>query len=113
MLFNTRYFNNLVNNDEEKKEISTKNINPIKNNKNIFTINADCIDVGCLLQNRGYNPIILNMANENHAGGGWERGSGAQEENIFRRTSYVASLCNTINNFQSKCFFDKKRKWTY
>eukprot|EP01090_Pellita_catalonica_P003424 TRINITY_DN13107_c0_g1_i1.p1 TRINITY_DN13107_c0_g1~~TRINITY_DN13107_c0_g1_i1.p1 ORF type:complete len:229 (+),score=23.76 TRINITY_DN13107_c0_g1_i1:38-688(+) len=40
----------------------------------------------------GYNPIILNMANQNSPGGGFRKGHGAQEENLHRRSNYYQSL---------------------
>ena len=53
---------------------------------------GDCLVAGLTLQDKGYNPVVLNMANQVIPGGGWLKGSGAQEENIFRRTAYWASL---------------------
>ena len=37
----------------------------------------------------------------------------AQEENLFRRSAYSASLCNTITSFDNKDLLHKKRKWKY
>eukprot|EP00659_Diplonema_papillatum_P023004 gene23004-35251_t len=53
---------------------------------------GDCLQAALVLQSEGYNPVLLNMANQFGAGGGWAQGDGAQEENMFRRTGYWASL---------------------
>jgi len=63
----------------------------------IKVINGDTIDVALELKNEGYNPVAMNMANENHPGGGVERGAAAQEESLFRRSNYHESLCLTEN----------------
>eukprot|EP00754_Rhynchopus_humris_P045286 Rhum_TRINITY_DN476_c0_g2::Rhum_TRINITY_DN476_c0_g2_i1::g.1437::m.1437 len=53
---------------------------------------GDCLHAGLALQDEGFNPVVLNMANQYNPGGGWTGGDGAQEENLFRRTAYFASL---------------------
>lgn len=58
----------------------------------IEVVNADCIDAAAVLKSKGYNPVILNMANAHTPGGGWKTGAGAQEESLFRRTTYLHSL---------------------
>lgn len=55
-------------------------------------IEADCLETSRLLQCAGLRPAVLNMANRHYAGGGVQGGSGAQEENVFRRTTAFASL---------------------
>jgi uncharacterized protein (TIGR02452 family) len=57
-----------------------------------YAIEADCLETSRLLQLAGYHPAVLNMANRHYAGGGVQGGSGAQEENVFRRTTAFASL---------------------
>jgi uncharacterized protein (TIGR02452 family) len=52
----------------------------------ILVQKKDCIDVGLELLEKNLNPIILNCANAYHPGGGFLHGSGAQEENIHRRS---------------------------
>lgn len=55
-------------------------------------IEADCLEAAQLLQNAGYNVCVLNMANRRNPGGGVLDGSGAQEENLFRRSNLFKSL---------------------
>lgn len=57
-----------------------------------YAIEADCLETSRLLQSAGYHPAVLNMANRHNPGGGVQGGSGAQEENVFRRTTAFASL---------------------
>jgi hypothetical protein len=46
----------------------------------------DTLNCGRLASEGGKKRVLcLNMANEEHAGGGWERGRYAQEEELFRR----------------------------
>eukprot|EP01060_Flectonema_neradi_P029624 TRINITY_DN4132_c0_g2_i2.p1 TRINITY_DN4132_c0_g2~~TRINITY_DN4132_c0_g2_i2.p1 ORF type:complete len:364 (+),score=41.16 TRINITY_DN4132_c0_g2_i2:58-1092(+) len=65
---------------------------PLKTPTDIQVWEGDCLAAGLLLQDMNLNPVVLNMANQSKPGGGWLTGSGAQEENMFRRTSYWASL---------------------
>ena len=58
----------------------------------ISVINADCLELAELLCKTGYNPCVLNMANRRNPGGGVFNGSGAQEENIFRRSNLHTAL---------------------
>ena len=55
-------------------------------------VEADCLEVAALLVKAGFNPCTLNMASGRNPGGGVLNGSGAQEENIFRRSNLFASL---------------------
>ena len=41
---------------------------------------------------QGRNPLVLNFASEKKAGGGWFKGSLAQEESLMYRTTYGLSL---------------------
>ena len=55
-------------------------------------INADCLETAEILLNSGLNPCVLNLASRQNPGGGVLTGSGAQEENLFRRTNLFVSL---------------------
>lgn len=41
---------------------------------------------------QGFSPLVLNMASDRRPGGGYKKGSMAQEEELFRRTSLALSL---------------------
>jgi uncharacterized protein (TIGR02452 family) len=55
-------------------------------------INADCLETAEILLKSGLNPCVLNLASRQNPGGGVLKGSGAQEENLFRRTNLFMSL---------------------
>lgn len=55
-------------------------------------VNDDCLLTVETMLNKGYNPCVLNMGNSQNPGGGVTFGSGAQEENIFRRSNLHISL---------------------
>jgi len=61
-------------------------------NTKFSVIEADCLEVAELLLKAGFNPCLLNMASRQNPGGGVLNGSGAQEENLFRRSNLFASL---------------------
>ena len=61
-------------------------------NTRFSVIEADCLEVAELLLKAGFNPCVLNMASRQNPGGGVVNGSGAQEENLFRRSNLFASL---------------------
>ena len=58
----------------------------------VDVINEDCLVAADYLSFLGYNPVVLNMASAINPGGGVVKGSGAQEENLFRRTDLFRSL---------------------
>jgi uncharacterized protein (TIGR02452 family) len=70
---------------------SLKEIQHSQNTK-FSVIEADCLEVAELLLKAGFNPCVLNMASGRNPGGGVWNGSGAQEENLFRRSNLFDSL---------------------
>ena len=54
--------------------------------------NADTLDVAQGLVNQSKKPLVMNMASEFCPGGGWRKGSVAQEESLFYRSTYAQSL---------------------
>lgn len=54
--------------------------------------NMDCVLAAKQLIDEGYNPAMLNLADLYTPGGLVEYGSGAQEENLCRRSNLVLSL---------------------
>lgn len=62
------------------------------NDIDIQLVQADCLNVAYNLLAKGEVPLVLNMANPDHPGGGVENGATAQEETIFRRSNYFMTL---------------------
>jgi uncharacterized protein (TIGR02452 family) len=54
--------------------------------------NRDCVEVAIDAQQEGMTPLLLNMCSWFRPGGGVERGAGAQEEDLFRRSNYFKHL---------------------
>ncbi len=63
----------------------------------ISVTKADCLEVAELLLKTGFSPAVLNMASRRNPGGGVFEGSGAQEENLFRRTNLYTSLFQYVD----------------
>lgn len=59
-------------------------------NMKVEVLQIDSIDAVWYLNDS--NPVLLNMADPYEPGGAVEIGSGAQEENIFRRSNYFLTL---------------------
>lgn len=72
----------------------------------IQVINSDTISLAKDLVTCGLRPLVLNMANENHPGGGWEFGALAQEEDLFLCSTYDLSLNDDY-------FINKEITWSY
>ncbi|MCF7919131.1 MAG: TIGR02452 family protein [Candidatus Cloacimonetes bacterium] len=62
-----------------------------------YTIGADCLETTRLLQLTGYYPAVLNMASGSNPGGGVHHGAGAQEENLFRRSTAFTSMYQFVD----------------
>ena len=82
---NTTYY------DEDITKLIDFDKLPKKETK-ITVVNMDCIYAAQELIRLGRNPVVINNASFKRPGGGVEVGSGAQEENIFRRSNLFESL---------------------
>ena len=81
--------------DKNKPQKINKNSKRLYMNKmEIGTENMDCIVAGIKLKKAGYNPVILNLANQESPAAAKGKGSegGTQEENLFKRSTYYLSL---------------------
>ncbi|MBX9586361.1 MAG: TIGR02452 family protein [Gammaproteobacteria bacterium] len=58
----------------------------------IEVVPQDCLEAARPLVKLGLPVCVLNMANQNHVGGGYAHGAGAQEEDLCRRTDLLNSL---------------------
>jgi uncharacterized protein (TIGR02452 family) len=65
---------------------------PRYKNTKVLVIDYDTIDAAISLKDKGYNPLLLNMSDYMIPGGCVTSGSGAQEENLFRRSNYFQHL---------------------
>lgn len=78
----TKYYTKPIVLSPPKKSIDTK----------IFTIKEDCLITAELLVKLGYKTAVLNMASAEVPGGAVVHGTGAQEENLCRRTNLYPTL---------------------
>ncbi|CAF1487247.1 unnamed protein product [Adineta ricciae] len=79
------------------KSSETNSRLPLFESTNIRVINEDCLISYEKQVVNGYKPLLLNMANASTPGGGYRKGDGAQEENLFRRSNYYLSLDPTLS----------------
>jgi len=84
---NTEFFDEQFSLEDMKQQHDTK----------FSVIEADCLEVAELLFKAGFNPCVLNMASSKNPGGGVLNGSGAQEENLFRRSNLFASMFQFVD----------------
>ncbi|CAF1459194.1 unnamed protein product [Adineta steineri] len=66
----------------------------------VKVVNDDCLVIYEHLINQGRKPLLLNMASATSPGGGYRKGDGAQEENLFRRSDYFRSLDIDLDKFE-------------
>lgn len=59
--------------------------------------NADFLEIARAIATPGSPPAVLNMASGQNPGGGVRHGSGAQEENLFRRSNTFCSLYQFVD----------------
>lgn len=64
--------------------------------------NIGCLELGRELQLKGYNPVILNLADAYVACGYYEKGSNAQEESLCRQSTLSQSLYQYYGEQQSE-----------
>lgn len=64
--------------------------------------NIGCLELGRELQQKGYNPVILNLADAYVACGYYEKGSNAQEESLCRQSTLSQSLYQYYGERQSE-----------
>lgn len=75
-----------------KDVFDVNDIPALQEGTQISVVNIDCLIAAKYLIDNGYNPAVLNMASRHTPGGGVVNGSGAQEENLCRRTSLHRSI---------------------
>lgn len=76
--------------------LSIKIGGPIYDKTFIGVYNADTFDIAKAAIASGLNPLVLNMANHITPGGGVRNGACAQEECLFRRSNYFATLTKEL-----------------
>ena len=79
-----------------QKKISQNDFKTLYPRTTVKVVNEDCLVLYEKLASEGRRPVLLNMANATSPGGGYRKGDGAQEENVFRRSDYYHSLDGEI-----------------
>lgn len=92
------------------KEINIESANAY--DEKVEVENNDCFYVAKRLKDEGLSPAVLNMANRHMPGGGVLRGSGAQEENICRRSNLFQSLYS-YHPISKSFGFDENKRFHY
>ncbi len=97
------------------KSLNRKSARPYVKTMEFGTENMDCIIVGLKLKKAGFNPVILNLANQ-EAPAAAKFGSsegGTQEENLFKRSTLYLSLWPYRNpNFVHKPAYQYDAIWS-
>ncbi len=83
-----------------REEFHVEPKNPCKTS--FSCVNADCVDVARKLVGEGDNPAVLNLASNVSPGGGYHKGTNAQEESLCQRSTLSCSLYQ---------FGDCSKKW--
>lgn len=88
-----------------------------KTKSNIRIYDMDTIDCALLFD----KPLVLNLSDDEYAGGWVNMGSGAQEESLFRRTNYFQTLTQNLYPINdNECIYspqvsviksDEKNNW--
>ena len=60
----------------------------------VNVVEEDTIVAALRLKEKGFRPMVLNLADDIFGGGCVDVGSGAQEESLFRRSNYFTTLHN-------------------
>ncbi len=74
------------------KELNVVDMKPKYDKTETVVENMDTFTMSDQFLKDGYNPVALNMASNYFPGGGYRKGSSAQEENLFRRSNYYKCL---------------------
>ena len=80
--------------------------------EDIIVENEDSLVLAKKLLDNGLKPAVLNMASNFMPGGSVLKGSGAQEENLFRRTNLFQSLYR-YHNIGSEFDIERDEKHSY
>jgi len=94
--------NNIISSNFYKKRISIDFDNLEKYDTKIEVLDSDSLAAAYKLVEQGYHPAVLNMASASNPGGGVFSGSGAQEENLFRRTNLFTQMYRYCDRMAKK-----------